>query len=90
LFEFCHEEPYHINSLRLKIKKTLINDGIHKVGYEIKKKYWFDRTNISEILFTDISNLQASFLTDEDRQKYNRFAEEGIDIYNKIKNINSL
>ena len=91
LFAFCHEEPYHINSLRLKIKKTLISNGEHEVGYGIEnKKYWFDRTNIGEILFPDISNLQASFLTDEDRQKFYCFAEEGVNTYNNILDINSL
>lgn len=91
LFRFCHEEPFPISSLRLKIKKTLNSDGKHEVGYGIEnKKYWFDRTNIREILVTEISSLQTSLLTNEDRRKFYRFAEEGINIYNKILDVNLL
>ncbi len=75
LYKFCDLEPTSLDKLRFKSKKVLSSDGHHQVRTgEVNRKYWFDRENISEIIKTDIDEIQAGQLSNGDREAFEQNA----------------
>jgi hypothetical protein len=88
LFRFCSEEPFHLDQIRLKVKKTLGTDNSHKARYgQENRKYWFDRDTIGDILVPDISNTQKQGITEAEREGFLKNASDGISIFQGLKTI---
>lgn len=85
LFMFCDEKPFALEKLRLKVKRTIDANSRHEARYgQENKKYWFDKNTISEIINPSISNVQASKITDKERNAFYTHAKEGMQLYEKF------
>lgn len=75
LYEFAELNPTRLEKLRFKVKKVLSESGEHRATYgEENHKYWFTRENVHELLVPDVSSVQASKLSPEDREAFEREA----------------
>jgi hypothetical protein len=66
LYEFVEVSPASVDSLRLKVKKTIGADGDHSVPYgSEKRKYWFDRSAIGQLLDPGIDDAQKRRISEQ-------------------------
>jgi len=75
LFTFAGLDPTRLEKLRLKSKKVLTGDGQHAPRFgEEDRKYWFDRSQIWQILDPGIDETQVQLLTRDDRRTFEKYA----------------
>ena len=86
LFEFVEVQPISLNKLRFKSKKVITKEGDHQVKFGNEhRKYWFDRSNISQILDPDINKKQINRLSPEMIREFNKASGTALEFfgYNK-------
>jgi hypothetical protein len=87
LFEFTNTKPSTLDKLRLKSKKVISRDGEHQVKFGNEhRKYWFDRSNINQILDPTINEKQMERMTTKMINEFNKEAKSAIEYYGYEKN----
>lgn len=79
LFAWCDITPATLPQLRLKVKRTLGNDGQHTAQQGAEGvKMWFDRASIGSFLDSDIEERQRSLLNTDARRAFTKTGGEGL------------
>ncbi|MCB0429393.1 MAG: sulfotransferase [Flavobacteriales bacterium] len=83
LFSFASLKPETVKKLRLKVKRTLAEDGSHKARFgELNRKYWFGQEEIASVLQPGINRIQAGRLTPEQRAAFEKEAMPMLTYFN--------
>lgn len=76
LFKFADLDPIYLEKIRLKAKRVMSVAGSHSTRqYEEGRKYWMTPSQIVNFLDQKIDNLQASLLSESDRQSFEKYAK---------------
>jgi hypothetical protein len=82
LYRFVEVTPPKIDKLRLKVKKTIEKTGEHSVSFgSEKRKYWFERDTIAELLKGDIDNTQKERISSKDRSDFEEQGRFGLEYF---------
>ena len=82
LYRFVEVQPAEIKSLRLKVKKTINGDGEHAVSYGTeKRKYWFTRDSVRDLLDPRIEEIQMERLPTQSTRDFDRVAGAALDYF---------
>ncbi len=82
LFRFLDIQPCELEKLRFKSKKLINKEGEHKVTFgNENRKYWFDRSNISQIMDPNINNKQQSRITNKMILELNQEIAPALDFF---------
>lgn len=75
-FEFSELKPTELEKLRLKVKSVIKKDGTRSTTYKGRgSKHWFSRETIHELIVPNQSDIQASLLSDADRNDFEYYAK---------------
>jgi hypothetical protein len=75
IYRYADLTPDSISSLRLKSKAVLSADGTHEPRFgEIDQSYWFNEQTIRQLLDTDVNEVQAERLSEQQRQDFEKEA----------------
>lgn len=82
LFSFLDVHPRSLEMLRLKSKKVINTEGEHipTFGSE-KRKYWFSRDNINQLIDPTINQKQRERLSDQAINEFNQEAKSALNFF---------
>lgn len=82
LFEFLDCKPFELEKLRLKSKKVITKTGNHTTNFgEENEKYWFDRTNITDLIKPNVNSNQIKKLLPEEIILFNNKVTEAMEYF---------
>ncbi|MCG8366392.1 MAG: sulfotransferase [Pseudanabaenales cyanobacterium] len=74
--------PRQLEKLRFKSKKVITEQGEHRVIFgKERRKYWFDRESINQILEPNVNQRQIDRLSDEMIDEFNREASPALEFF---------
>ena len=79
LFRFLDVQPVRLDKLRIKSKKVIGAGGEHATQFgDEHRKYWFDRTTVTQALATDVNVIQAARLLPHEAAEIDRVAGDAL------------
>jgi len=82
LYRFVEVDPVETARLRLKVKKTINQEGEHAVSFgSEKRKYWFTRDTIGQLLDPGIDDTQSDRLSTDSMRDFEKQAGTALDFF---------
>jgi hypothetical protein len=82
LYRFLEVDPVETDRLRLKVKKTINREGEHAVSFgSEKRKYWFTRDTIGQLLDPEIDGTQMDRLSADSIGEFEQEAGTALEFF---------